>query len=78
MRDVVKTIADEEHFLEVHQHFARNLVVGFIRLNGASIGPGAVVRNAWYEVDVTYWAILAMGAVSGVVGIWLVLEEVHA
>jgi propionyl-CoA carboxylase beta chain len=42
VRDVVKTIADEEHFLEVHQHYARNIVVGFIRLNGYSIG---VVAN---------------------------------
>jgi propionyl-CoA carboxylase beta chain len=42
MRELIKTIADEGHFLEVHQHFARNLVVGFIRLNGASVG---VVAN---------------------------------
>jgi propionyl-CoA carboxylase beta chain len=42
MRDLIKRIADEEHFLEVHQHFARNLVVGFIRLNGAPVG---VVAN---------------------------------
>jgi propionyl-CoA carboxylase beta chain len=42
MRELIKTIADEGHFLEVHQHFARNLVVGFLRLNGASIG---VVAN---------------------------------
>src|SRR5437773_4128108 len=42
MRDLVKTIADDGHFLEVHQHFARNLVVGFIHLNGQSIG---VVAN---------------------------------
>jgi len=42
MRELIKTIADEDHFLEVHQHYARNLVVGFIRLNGASIG---VVAN---------------------------------
>src|SRR4026209_586342 len=26
MREVIKTIADEGHFLEVHQHYARNLV----------------------------------------------------
>jgi propionyl-CoA carboxylase beta chain len=38
MRDLIKTVADEGHFLEVHQHFARNLVVGFIRLNGSPIG----------------------------------------
>jgi propionyl-CoA carboxylase beta chain len=42
MREVIKTIADEGHFLEVHQHFARNIVVGFIRLNGYSVG---VVAN---------------------------------
>jgi propionyl-CoA carboxylase beta chain len=42
MRDLIKTIADESHFLEVHQHYARNIVVGFIRLNGQSIG---VVAN---------------------------------
>jgi propionyl-CoA carboxylase beta chain len=42
MRELIKTIADEGHFLEVHQHFARNIVVGFIRLNGQSIG---VVAN---------------------------------
>jgi propionyl-CoA carboxylase beta chain len=42
MREVIKTIADEGHFLEVHQHFARNLVVGFLRLNGYPVG---VVAN---------------------------------
>ncbi len=42
MRELIKTIADEGHFLEVHQHYARNIVVGFIRLNGQSIG---VVAN---------------------------------
>jgi propionyl-CoA carboxylase beta chain len=38
MRELIKTIADEGQFLEVHQHFARNLVVGFIRLNGYPVG----------------------------------------
>jgi propionyl-CoA carboxylase beta chain len=42
MRELIKTIADEGHFFEVHQHFARNIVVGFMRLNGQSIG---VVAN---------------------------------
>jgi propionyl-CoA carboxylase beta chain len=42
VRELIKTIADENHFLEVHQHFARNIVVGFIRLNGYSVG---VVAN---------------------------------
>ena len=42
MRELIKTVADEGHFFEVHQHYARNIVVGFIRLNGYSIG---VVAN---------------------------------
>jgi propionyl-CoA carboxylase beta chain len=42
MRELIKTIADEGHFFEVHQHYARNIVVGFMRLNGQSIG---VVAN---------------------------------
>jgi propionyl-CoA carboxylase beta chain len=42
IRDLIKTIADEGHFLEVHQSYARNIVVGFMRLNGQSIG---VVAN---------------------------------
>jgi propionyl-CoA carboxylase beta chain len=42
IRDLIRTIADEGHFLEVHQNYARNIVVGFMRLNGQSIG---VVAN---------------------------------
>jgi propionyl-CoA carboxylase beta chain len=42
VRELIQTVADEQHFLEVHQHFARNLVVGFIRLNGYPVG---VVAN---------------------------------
>ena len=46
IRNIIQSIADEGHFLEVHQHFAKNLVVGFIRLNGYPVG---VVANqpAW-------------------------------
>jgi propionyl-CoA carboxylase beta subunit len=36
--DLVHAIADEGYFLEVHQHYARNLVVGFARLDGRPIG----------------------------------------
>ncbi len=38
MRDVVEEIIDEGSFLEVHRDFAENLVVGFARLAGRSIG----------------------------------------
>jgi len=40
--DVIHLIVDEGRFLEVHQHYARNIVVGFARLDGRSIG---VVAN---------------------------------
>ena len=42
MHDVIWELADGHQFLEVHKNFARNLVCGFIRLNGESIG---VVAN---------------------------------
>ncbi len=38
MLDVIQTVVDEGHFLEVHQHYARNILVGFARLDGASVG----------------------------------------
>lgn len=38
MRDVVRGIVDEGDFFEVHQHFAENIIVGFARIAGRSIG----------------------------------------
>lgn len=38
MRDVIAEVADTESFLEVHKDFAENIVVGFARLAGRSIG----------------------------------------
>jgi len=38
MRDVVTRVVDRASFLEVQEHWARNLVVGFARLDGHSIG----------------------------------------
>ena len=38
MLDLVHTVADDEHFLEVHQHFAKNIIVGFARLDGRTVG----------------------------------------
>ncbi|MGE0449521.1 MAG: acyl-CoA carboxylase subunit beta [Vicinamibacterales bacterium] len=38
MVDVIRAVADEGFFLEVHQHFARNMVVGFARIDGRSCG----------------------------------------
>ena len=38
MRDVVSHIVDDGDFFEVHEHYATNIVVGFARLGGYSIG----------------------------------------
>jgi len=38
MLDLIHTIADQGFFLEVHQHWGRNLIVGFARLGGRPVG----------------------------------------
>ncbi|WP_285059004.1 acyl-CoA carboxylase subunit beta [Pedobacter ginsengisoli] len=38
VREVIAEIADTDSFLEVHKNFAENIVVGFARLAGRSIG----------------------------------------
>ena len=38
MLDLVHAVADNGEFLEVQRHFARNIMVGFARLGGQSVG----------------------------------------
>jgi propionyl-CoA carboxylase beta chain len=38
MHDLVHAVADDGQFLEVHAHFARNMIVGFAHLAGRSVG----------------------------------------
>jgi len=38
MLDLIHAIADDGTFLEVHRHYARNVVVGFARLGSRSVG----------------------------------------
>ena len=38
MREVVEGIVDEHSFLEVHKDFAENIIVGFVRIAGRSVG----------------------------------------
>jgi propionyl-CoA carboxylase beta chain len=38
MRDIIRKAMDSNTFLEVQRHFATNMVVGFARLNGHSVG----------------------------------------
>ena len=38
IKDIISRVVDDAFFLDVHQHFAPNLVVGFARLGGQSVG----------------------------------------
>ena len=38
MKDVIHTVADDGYFFEIHEHYAKNIVVGFSRLNGKPVG----------------------------------------
>jgi len=38
MHDVIHAVVDEGYFLEVHHHFAKNILVGFARLDGRPVG----------------------------------------
>jgi len=42
MKKIIVPVMDDRHFLEVHKHYARNLITGFGRLNGRTVG---VVAN---------------------------------
>jgi propionyl-CoA carboxylase beta subunit len=42
MLDVIHLVVDEGYFLEVHRHYAKNIIVGFARLDGRPVG---VVAN---------------------------------
>ena len=38
IKDLIHTVVDDRRFLEVHAHFAQNIVVGFARFAGRSVG----------------------------------------
>jgi propionyl-CoA carboxylase beta chain len=38
MRDVVRMVVDDGEFFEVHEHYAENIVCGFARLDGITVG----------------------------------------
>lgn len=38
IREIINTIADDNYFFEVQEHYAQNIVIGFARLGGFSVG----------------------------------------
>jgi len=50
MKDIIKELIDSDSFFEIHKDFAENIVVGFARLGGRSIG--IVANNPMYLAGV--------------------------
>ena len=38
IRDVIRRVVDKANFFEVQEHFAKNIVIGFARMGGQSVG----------------------------------------
>jgi propionyl-CoA carboxylase beta chain len=38
IRDIIHNVVDENYFFEVQEHYAQNIVIGFARLGGHSVG----------------------------------------
>jgi propionyl-CoA carboxylase beta chain len=38
IKEIIRAVVDNKHFFEVHEHYAKNIVVGFARLNGRTVG----------------------------------------
>lgn len=50
MRDVINELVDADSFMEIHEHFAANILVGFGRVGGMSIG--IVANQPWHLAGV--------------------------
>ncbi len=54
IKEAIHRIVDDGEFFEVHEHFARNIVVGFARMEGRSVGIVAnqpAYRAGCLEID---------------------------
>jgi propionyl-CoA carboxylase beta chain len=38
MKDIIQSVVDNHYFFEVHKHFAKNILIGFARLDGYPVG----------------------------------------
>ena len=45
IKEVITHVVDDGEFFEVHEHYAQNIIVGFARLNGRSVGIVAQQPN---------------------------------
>lgn len=42
MKELILSVADDQNFFEIQEEYAKNIIIGYIRLNGKTIG---VVAN---------------------------------
>jgi propionyl-CoA carboxylase beta chain len=47
IKKVIRSVVDNGYFFEVHEHYAKNMVVGFARMNGQAVG---VIANQPYHL----------------------------
>jgi propionyl-CoA carboxylase beta chain len=47
IKKIIKAVVDDGYFFEVHEQYARNMVVGFARMNGCPVG---IVANQPYHM----------------------------
>ena len=45
MKEMIRAVADDNSFFELQEEFARNIVIGYIRLNGIP-----AISSLWYPV----------------------------
>jgi propionyl-CoA carboxylase beta chain len=38
IKDIILSVADDNYFFEIMPHYAQNIVIGYIRMNGKSVG----------------------------------------
>src|SRR3954451_10795500 len=38
IKELIRLVVDQKHFFEVQEHYAKNIVVGFARMNGRTVG----------------------------------------
>jgi propionyl-CoA carboxylase beta chain len=38
IKDIIHAVADEDYFFEIQEHYAQNLVIGFARMDGKTVG----------------------------------------
>ena len=52
MHEVIEAVFDRDSFLEIHPYFARNVIVGFARLDGDEVGIVATSRRPRGRADI--------------------------